>query len=146
MGRKIVKSQALADFIADFTSDDQNEDTVLAIDNVRSSDRWKLFVDGARNYYNAGLRIVLISLDENVAYRAIRYIFQVTNNEAEYETVVIRLDITGDLCDKKMDHYSDSQLIVSQIHREYQTRDTCLIAYLDAVQKAMQHFRSVELE
>ena len=61
--QKAIKSQALADFVVDFSPgleaiDDDDVEHIKAIDKGGT---WLLFVDGASNFREAGLGIVLKS-------------------------------------------------------------------------------------
>lgn len=52
-----------------------------------------LYVDGANNYRREGARLVLTSQQGSTLKRAIHFSFKVTNNEAEYEVLVVGLDL-----------------------------------------------------
>ena len=59
--RSAIKSQGLADFVAEFSDDLQTEVEVetkqlLGEENMG---RWALFIDGASNQRGTGLRIIL---------------------------------------------------------------------------------------
>ncbi|KAI3812246.1 hypothetical protein L1987_16953 [Smallanthus sonchifolius] len=56
--RTTIKSQALADFVADFSSDIQHEADLEVQQLEESKDEWTLFTDGASNVRGTGLGIV----------------------------------------------------------------------------------------
>ena len=64
---------------------------------------------------------------------AIRIGFEATNNEAEYETLLVRLRVATKLGLKSLDAYSDSQLNVNQVEGDYLAKDLRMLAYLDEV-------------
>ena len=87
--RTTVKGQILADFIMEFTSTEPTETTQLASDLPI----WRLSVDRAANAHGSGAGLILTSPDGiNVEY-ALRFEFQASNNEAEYEAVITRLNL-----------------------------------------------------
>ena len=52
---------------------------------------WELFVDGASNSKGSGAGIVLVSPEGSILEQAIRLKFSASNNEAEYEALMIGL-------------------------------------------------------
>ena len=52
---------------------------------------WELFVDGASNFKGSGAGIVLVSPEGSILEQAIRLKFSASNNEAEYEALMIGL-------------------------------------------------------
>ena len=83
--RTAIKGQILADFIMEFTSAEPTEIAQLASDLPL----WRLSIDGAANAYGSGAGLILTSPNGiNVEY-ALRFRFQASNNEAEYEVVIV---------------------------------------------------------
>ena len=50
-----------------------------------------MYFDGAENQYRNGIGILLITLEESHIPLAIKY-FEATNNMAEYETCIARME------------------------------------------------------
>ena len=88
--RPAIKGQALADFIAEFTSPVAQEDQPV-------DDLWKIGVDGSATKKRSGAGIVLITPEGQEMKHAVRMDFKTTNNEAEYEAVVAGLTIAHEL-------------------------------------------------
>ena len=83
--RTAIKGQILADFIMEFTSTEPTKIAQLASDLPL----WRLSIDGAANAYGSGAGLILTSPNGiNVEY-ALRFRFQASNNEAEYEVVIV---------------------------------------------------------
>ncbi|KAK4386249.1 hypothetical protein Sango_2495500 [Sesamum angolense] len=61
---------------------------------------------------------------------AIKLSFSTTNNEVEYETLIMGLRITWDGGVKDLDVYTDSQLVAMQIEEVYETRELSMMQYL----------------
>jgi hypothetical protein len=59
--RNAIKSQALTDFVADFSSDLQKEADLEVQQLEETKDHWILFTDGASNIKGTGLGILLKS-------------------------------------------------------------------------------------
>ena len=50
---------------------------------------WKVYVDGAANYKGSGVGLVLISPERITIEKSLRLGFLATNNEAEYEALLV---------------------------------------------------------
>ncbi|KAL5557494.1 hypothetical protein UlMin_039730 [Ulmus minor] len=102
-----IKSQALADFIADFapSAQAQANSELLAIATPPRSN-WTLSVDGSSNMSGAGLGLVLISPEGDIIQQAIKCGFKATNNEAEYEAFIAGLMLAKDMGIQKLDMIS----------------------------------------
>ena len=48
-----------------------------------------MYVDGASNQKGSGIGLVLMSLEKVVIEKSVRLDFSATNNEAEYETLLV---------------------------------------------------------
>jgi hypothetical protein len=83
--RSSIQSQALADFVIDWTPGAHEE--VHSIDTKA----WIVFCDGSWGTYGAGATIILISPSKIKTCYAARLEFNCTNNIAEYEVVLLRL-------------------------------------------------------
>ncbi|GFS32916.1 hypothetical protein Acr_00g0025320 [Actinidia rufa] len=134
-----IKTQVLADFIAEFTYDvTLNSEMKLPeeYDKEGGINRWSLFVDRSSNQHGYGVELILQTpLGEQVEY-AIRIRFNATNNEVEHEALLASLRVGTELTVESLDIYNDSQLVVNQVQGHYLTKDLYMIAYLDKV-KAM---------
>ncbi|KAJ9560591.1 hypothetical protein OSB04_005751 [Centaurea solstitialis] len=118
-----IKSQALADFVAEF-SPGLEPTTCDEVNKVMISDNkpWLLYVEGG-----------------NIVY-SIRCEFKATNNEAEYEALIAGLDITLRLGAKQLHVRSDSLLVVNQINGDFQAKDSKMMSYLKAVKDRIAQF------
>ena len=85
-----IKSQVLADFVAQFTPTllPALEQETRLRSKTKEEGEWVLHVDGSSNVRGAGVGIVLTSPPRNTASRAVRCNFKGTNNESEYEAFV----------------------------------------------------------
>ncbi|KAH9687911.1 Ribonuclease H [Citrus sinensis] len=127
--RTSVRGQAVADFIADFTEVETPHSEVLE----EQSEQWTLYVDGASNSKGSGGGLIVITPDKTEIGCALRFEFDATNNEAEYEALLARVRLVQALGVKNLLIFSDSQLVVNQVNCNYEARDLNMIAYLESV-------------
>ena len=128
--RTAIKGQALADFITECTG--HTKDTK---EDCHSHLKWELFVDGASNESGAGAGVILVSPEGHRIHSALRFKFDASNNEAEYEALLAGLRIARELKVENLGIVSDSQLVVNQILGEYQARGVRMATYLAKAQE-----------
>jgi hypothetical protein len=88
--RRAIKSQTLADFIAEWT-----DSGLRGIDEL--PDHWVMYFDGSYTLKGAGAGVVLIPPEGNPLKYVIQLDFPATNNIAEYEGLVTGLRLAKDL-------------------------------------------------
>ncbi|XP_017233034.1 uncharacterized protein LOC108207080 [Daucus carota subsp. sativus] len=66
--------------------------------------------------------------------------FKATNNEAEYEALIMGLTITKDMKIKCINVSCDSLLIVNHVNGSYEAKDTKMLSYLDIVKQLRRSF------
>ncbi|KAL0439296.1 UNVERIFIED_CONTAM: hypothetical protein Slati_2412600 [Sesamum latifolium] len=79
--RTTIKAQALADFVSKMTGMVQEE--------VSKKRPWLLYVDGSSTMQGSGAGVVLTSPQGDDVEFAINFEFKASNNEAEYEALVL---------------------------------------------------------
>ena len=131
--RTTIKAQALVDFIAEFTSKD-NEPTEEEKDQAS---RWTIHTKGSSTKNVDGIGIILKSPEGDVIKQAIRLQYPTTNNEAEYEALLTGLKLAKVLGAAELDICSDSQLVVGQVNGEYEAKEECMQQYLNLVRYQM---------
>ncbi|KAM1958915.1 hypothetical protein ACFX15_004248 [Malus domestica] len=65
---------------------------------------------------------------------ALRFKFKASNNEAEYEALLTGLRLAKHLGVKRIDIFSDSQLVVNQVTNNFDAKDSSMAAYLAQTQ------------
>nr|CAN82191.1 hypothetical protein VITISV_017991 [Vitis vinifera] len=78
--------------------------------------------------------------------QAIRLGFPASNNEAEYEIILSGLDLALLLSVSKLQVYSDSQLVVRHVQKEYEAKDARMTRYLTKVRDTLQRFPEWTIE
>ena len=106
---------------------------------------WRLSVDGAANSQGSGVGLILTSPDGIDMEYTLRFGFQVSNNEAEYEAVIAKLNLTHSMEGDQLEICSDSQLAVKQIEDSYEARGEKMIFYLKKVQELLKKFTRVQV-
>ena len=101
MPRTSIKGQVLTDLVAEFTeppikeleaAGDMDEKLVGTVSQYRLP-TWEVYVDGASNQKGSGVGLVLVSLENVIIEKSLRLDFSATNNEAEYEALLIGMAI-----------------------------------------------------
>ena len=85
-----IKGQVLGDFVMEFTPIELAQ-TTHEKDDLPI---WKLSVDGASNAQGSGAGLILTSPELIDIEYALRFRFHASNNEAEYEAVIVGLNLT----------------------------------------------------
>ena len=76
-------------------------------------------MDGASNENGSGAGVAMISPTGLRLQAALRFDFSTSNNEAEYEALIAGLRLAKAVGAKRVEVYSDSQLVVNQVSGEY---------------------------
>ncbi|XP_027088643.2 uncharacterized protein [Coffea arabica] len=143
--RTAIKTQALADFLAEGASLSVTEPSSLP-EETRLEEPWVLFVDGASSKEGSGAGLLLTSPTEEELTYALKYDFPASNNEAEYETLLTGLRIAHQMGITAIRVRSDSQLVVYQVRGEYEAKEDVMKKYLTKVREAIALFDTFEIE
>jgi hypothetical protein len=120
--RKAIKSQALADFLA------EGVDTQLPTAPIQP-EIWTMYFDGSLMKTGAGAGPLFISpLGKHVRY-VLRLHFPASNNVAEYEALVNGLRIAVELGVRRLDARGDSQLVIDKVMKNSHCRDRKMEAW-----------------
>src|SRR5207253_1605523 len=136
--RTAIKSQALIDFIAEWT-----EVQTPAI--TEKLEYWMMYFDGSLMIEGTGASIVLIS----PTGERLKYVLQLhipaSNNAVEYEALLHGLRIAISLGIRRLAVRGDSELVVNQVQKEYSCTSTKMSAYYQEVRKLEGTFDGLEL-
>ena len=102
--RSIIKSLILADFIAEYTLSEDDPKVAQDIPFEEPAEEptlemppQTLYIDGSSTSLANGARIILISLEDSTLEYTLQFSFPSTNNEAEYEALIIDLKLAKEL-------------------------------------------------
>ncbi|XP_010665592.2 uncharacterized protein LOC104882874 [Beta vulgaris subsp. vulgaris] len=131
--RRAIKAQALADFTTECTTRPP----------VGQREEWELYVDGSSTKSGCGAGLVLKPpIGEKMEYE-IKFEFLGSNNEAEYEALILGLQLCILAGATAIEARSDSQLIVGRVSGEYEAKEDNMRMYLAKAQefiKKLSHF------
>ncbi|XP_070664565.1 uncharacterized protein [Malus domestica] len=130
---KAIKGQALANFLADHPIpadwkilDDLLDEDVFYIDIFPT---WRMFFDGSARADGAGAGVVFMSPQRQI----LPYSFQLSelcsNNVAEYQAMIIKLQMVINMEIIALEVYGNSKLIINQLLTEYEVRKDDLVPY-----------------
>ena len=85
---------------------------------------------------------MLLSPEGDVVECMIRLDFPTTNNEAEYEALVVGLDLARVAGATSVVIYCDSQVITNQINRDYECKGERMKLYLDQVKRGVDNLQA----
>ncbi|KAI5350352.1 hypothetical protein L3X38_003243 [Prunus dulcis] len=160
--QKAVKGQAVADFLVDHPGEEIENMDFLDIANANLLTRvhvflnnpiysihltpWKLYFDGSKTDKASGAGVVL---EEPLGVRhcySFQLDFQCTNNRAEYEALIIGLEMLVELGVQSVEILGDSMLVLKQIAGEYKCLNPSLAVYLVAARNLLTEFREATWE
>nr|ABF98055.1 retrotransposon protein, putative, unclassified [Oryza sativa Japonica Group] len=135
--RHAIKSQALADFVAEWTPAPEPVSAPEASSGPSQLPHTA--------YWGAGAGVTLTSPSGDVLRYLVRLDFRATNNMAEYEGLLAGLRVAAGLGIRRLLVLGDSQLVVNQVCKEYQCSDPQMDAYVRQVRRMERHFDGIEL-
>jgi ribonuclease HI len=136
--RKAIKSQVLADYLAEWA------DTQLPTAPIQA-ELWTMYFNGSLMKTGAGAGLLFVSpLGKHLRY-VIRLHFSASNNMAEYEALVNGLCIAIELGVRRLDARGDSQLVIDQVMKNSHCHDRKMEAYCDEVRRLEDKFYGLEL-
>ena len=138
--QKAVKGQALADFLANHPCEDVPHETQYV-----ALVPWKFYFDGSRAEQGAGAIIVLESPQGVKTQLAFKVEKVCSNNQVEYEVLVLGLEILLQMGIKNVTIFGDLQLVINQIKGQYKCVSILLAPYLVSVQQLLQEFQECAL-
>lgn len=105
----------------------------------------EIYTDGGArgNPGPAGIGVVVWNGNSLVGTYS-KYIGVATNNQAEYQAVILGLEQAKRLKAEKLDFYLDSELAVNQLNRQFKIKDPKLGSLFVKAWNLMVGFRSVQ--
>ncbi|XP_016504024.1 uncharacterized protein LOC107822044 [Nicotiana tabacum] len=101
---------------------------------------WTLFTDGASNVRRSGLGIVLKPPTGGVIRQSIKTT-RLTNSEAEYEAVIVGLELAKGLGAEVIEAKCDSLVVVNKVNESFELREDRMQRYLDKIQITFHRFK-----
>ncbi|KAM1019003.1 hypothetical protein ACFX2C_040564 [Malus domestica] len=128
--QKAVKGQALADFLAQHPSPYKFRGNDVEIGMVETRDNyWTMYFNGSSTSVSAGIGIIIQSPTHNLWYFSLKLDFNCTNNQAEYEALVIGLNVLYDLRATLVLVLGDFELVINQLNKTFRCMSCTLAPY-----------------
>ncbi|XP_015964974.1 uncharacterized protein LOC107488716 [Arachis duranensis] len=133
--RGAIKSQTLADFVAELMQEDR----------APTEDPWTLYVDGASNSKGSGAGILLENGQGIQLEQSLHFTFHASNNQAEYEAFIAGLRLAQTMGITQINVKCDSLLVVQQVTGKFQVRDPLLEKYNAMVNNLIRNFEKFNI-
>ncbi|KAL0282795.1 UNVERIFIED_CONTAM: Ribonuclease HI [Sesamum radiatum] len=120
----------------------------MTIKDASLDQKWLLHVDGSSTSQGSGAGIVITTPQGEDLEFAIKFGFKASNNEAEYEALVIGMRMAHEAGDINLLAYSDSQLVVKQVEGTYEAKEESVIQYLQQIanlKTKFHHFQIIQI-
>ena len=139
MSRTSIKGQVLADLMAELAESlleeevrkqDMDGKSVYVV-SLQEPLSWRIYVDGATNQRGSGMGLVVISPDKIIIEKSLRLGFSTTNNEVEYEALLMGMTMVQKMGGRTVEIFSDSRLVVDQVKGELEAKDVRMQEYLN---------------
>ena len=98
---------------------------------------WDLFVDGSSLKAGCGAGLLIIDPQKNRTEYAIKFDFAASNNEAEYEALLLGIQLYKIAGARRLKAHCDSQVIVGQVMGEFKAKEDSMKMYLRKVKEVI---------
>jgi ribonuclease HI len=137
--RTTIKSEALVDFKGEW-----RENQVEAPTN--QPEHWVMYFDGSLKLGGCGVGVLFISPRGELLKYVFQILFEVSNNEAEYEALLYGLRLAVFLGIKRLLVYAHSLLVVQQVNNEWDVNKDTMDAYVMEIRKLEKKFSGLEIQ
>ncbi|GAA0146457.1 hypothetical protein LIER_06405 [Lithospermum erythrorhizon] len=128
--RTSIKAHALGDFVTECTTrQPPHVSGATKPSKLAENPKWVVHVDRARNIKSSGAGIIIQGPDEITMEYTLRFSYETTNNEAEYEAMIAGLMLVKSLGVQCVLMRGDSKLIMPQIKGDCGVKNEILIKY-----------------
>ena len=94
--------------------------SIISLQNPLS---WRVYVDGVANQKGSRVWLVLVSPEKIIIEKSLRLDLLATNNEADYEALLMGIAMVQRMGGKAVEIFPDSRLVVGQVKGELEARD-----------------------
>nr|GEV11561.1 hypothetical protein [Tanacetum cinerariifolium] len=105
-----------------------------------------LFTDGSSCTDGFGAGLILTNPEGTEFTYSLSFSFDATNNEAEYEALIVGLRIAEQMGVKNLQANVDSRLVANQVNGEYVAKETDMIQYLEKVRTRTKSFKAFSIK
>ncbi|GKA14001.1 reverse transcriptase domain-containing protein [Tanacetum coccineum] len=120
--RTSIKGKILADFIVERLDEESPDELMVGLKEL--PEPWTLFTDGSYCIDGSGAGLILTNPEGVELTYAMRFRFEATNNEAEYEVLIAGLQIAEQIGVKNLQANLDSRLVANQVNGSYVAKES----------------------
>ena len=135
--RRAIKSQVLADFVAEWTEAELPKE-------YGTYSNWIMHFDGSKMLAGLGAGVILTSPTGDTVQYVLQIMYTDSNNAAEYEALLHGLRMAVSMGIQRLEVRGDSNLAISQINGDFDAKDPKMAAYRNAVLKMSDRFEGLE--
>ncbi|GKA42503.1 reverse transcriptase domain-containing protein [Tanacetum coccineum] len=106
----------------------------------------KILPDGSSCIDGFGAGLILTNSEGVEFTYAMRFRFEATNNEAEYEALIAGLRIAEQMGVKNLQAKVDSWLVANQVNGSYVAKESGMVQYLEKVKKLTSNFKEFSIK
>ncbi|KAG9458863.1 hypothetical protein H6P81_003371 [Aristolochia fimbriata] len=147
--QKAIKRQGLVNFLADHpipaeweVSESLPDEEVFYIEMLPP---WRMYFDGAARKNGAGAGVLFMSPSDDLMPYSFILSHCCTNNEAEYQAIILGLGMTVEMGLSQLEIFGDSALVIKQLIGEFEVRKEELVPYQKEAQRLLQKISNVTL-
>ncbi|GJW18269.1 reverse transcriptase domain-containing protein [Tanacetum coccineum] len=144
MPRISVKGKVLVNFIVERPKDDSSATPIEVEEEL--SEPWILFTNESFCIDGSEAGLILTDLEGIKFTYALRFRFNATNNEAEYEALIVDLRIAEQIGVKNLQTHVDSRLVANQINVSYTAKEPDMMQYLEKVKMLASNFKKFSIK
>ncbi|GJW96646.1 reverse transcriptase domain-containing protein [Tanacetum coccineum] len=137
--RASIKGQILTDFIVERPEEESPDEPMTEPEKI--PEPWTLFTDGSSCIDGSGAELILTNPEGVEFTYVMRFRFEATNNEAEYEELIAGLRIAEQIGVKNLQAHVDSRLVANQVIGSYVAKESGMVQYLEKVKGLTRSFR-----
>ena len=153
MPRTSIKGQVLADLVVEFAEcpeemeggSEKLDEGLIGVASIQCPPPWELYVNGAANQRGSGVGLVLVSPERITIEKSLKLNFSATNNETEYEALLMGMMMVQKMGGKAVRVFSDSKLVVGQVRGDLEARDSRMQEYLCQIRSIQEKFEVFDL-
>ncbi|GJX49793.1 reverse transcriptase domain-containing protein [Tanacetum coccineum] len=142
--RTAIKGQILTDFIVE-RPEGKSPDELMA-EPEELPEPWTLFTDGSSCVDGSGAGLILTNPEGAEFTYAMRFRFEATNNESEYEALIAGLRIAEQMGIKNLQAHVDSRLVANQVNGSYIAKESGMVQYLNKVKTLAKSFKEFSIK
>ncbi|KAF5191958.1 Rvt_3 domain-containing protein [Thalictrum thalictroides] len=152
--KRSKKSQVIANFLADFPVEDKSWDVDIIVnpqlqraspeDLMHTINQWRIIINGSIKE-SIAISVVIITTDNTRIQFSEELGFPATNNDAEYEAILMGLQMAFNLHVLDLTVFKNSLFVLEQFNDKYKMLSKSMTAYLNVWKESISRFANVDI-